>query len=651
MSPDVPERRGGVPRRRRLLLKLLALSVLVSACSVAATAWLTAHVTSVAIRQTQGQTLTDDAHIYDTLLGYAATHHDWRGVAATVRRLARGTGHRITLTDQGRHTMVDSGAGATHVPLPAQASATVNPLSVDGTPAARADAGDSGHTGGEPATAAGGSPAPCSPNARCLPDTRSPSPAAAPGTDSAVPAAPSAIDPRAVGPFLLPAAERADLRGVAQRTAACLRDQLNVSVRVDTTPSGRPVLRPARSGLYPPSACAATALSRPTRTEAHALHRLSGLVNACLSRRGAPPVRLNLDDSWTRSAPGTARGEHVVADCVEGARREQLAPYVAPPALLFVSSPQRAPVAFLDLSPGNLTRIAEVTGLVILVTLTVTALAGTRMVRPLRALAGAARRMTEGDLAARAEVAANDEIGDVAVAFNSMAERRERSEKLRKAMVNDVAHELRTPLSNIRGWLEAAEDGLAVPDNAFLTSLLDEAVLLQHVIDDLRDLSAADAGELRLRVRQVDLAELLGQVAAAHRGTAQAAGVALVTAVEGGAVVAADPVRLRQAVGNLVSNAVRHTPAGGSVTVTGRAGGARAVIGVTDTGAGIGAEDLPRVFDRFWRAEKSRNRQTGGSGLGLAIVRKLVEAHGGTITATSTPGEGSAFTITVPAQP
>lgn len=643
--------RPDVPMRRSLLLKLLALSALVSACSIAATAWLTAHVTTVAIRQAQGQTLTDDAHIYDTLLGYAAAHHDWRGATATVRRLARSTGHRITLTDPSRHPVVDSGAGTTHVPLPAQASATVNPLSVDGTLAARTGTRDSGYTGGEPTTAPDGSPAPCAPTGSCSPDTRSPSPAAAPGAETVVPAAPSAIDPRTVGPFLLPAAERADLRSVAQRTAACLRDRLNVSVRVDTTPSGRPVLRPARSGPYPAAACPATALSHPTPTEARSLARLSGLVNACLSRRGAPPVRLNLDNSWTQSTQRAAQGDQVVADCIEDARREQLAPYVAPPALLFVSSPQRAPVAFLDLSPGNLMRIAEVTGLVMLATLTVTALAGTRMVRPLRALAGAARRMTDGDLAARVKVAVNDEIGDVAVAFNTMAERRERSEGLRKAMVSDVAHELRTPLSNIRGWLEAAEDGLAVPDNAFLTSLLDEAVLLQHVIDDLRDLSAADAGELRLHVRPVHLAELLGQVATAHRGTAQAAGVVLVTAVDDRAFVTADPVRLRQAVGNLVSNAVRHTPAGGSVTVTGRVSGASAVIGVTDTGIGISAEDLPRVFDRFWRAEKSRSRQTGGSGLGLSIVRKLAEAHGGAITATSAPDEGSVFTLTLPAQP
>jgi two-component system sensor histidine kinase BaeS len=236
-------------------------------------------------------------------------------------------------------------------------------------------------------------------------------------------------------------------------------------------------------------------------------------------------------------------------------------------------------------------------------------------------------------------------------------------------MVSDVAHELRTPLSNIRGWLEAAEDGLVVPDRALLSSLLDEAVLLQHVIDDLRDLSAADAGELRLHPQVLDLSDLLGQVATAHGGTADAAGVTLITAVAPAAPAAAaaqdgartgenrpippwaeaDPVRLRQAVGNLVSNAIRHTPVGGTVTVRARSvGDGGAEIEVADTGSGISAVDLPRVFDRFWRAEKSRSRQTGGSGLGLSIVRKLVEAHGGAVAAASEPGAGSVFTITVP---
>jgi two-component system sensor histidine kinase BaeS len=230
-----------------------------------------------------------------------------------------------------------------------------------------------------------------------------------------------------------------------------------------------------------------------------------------------------------------------------------------------------------------------------------------------------------------------------------MSKRREQLEELRKAMVSDVAHELRTPLSNIRGWLEATEDGVVDPDRALMSSLLEEALLLQHIIDDLQDLALADAGEMRLHKEQVNVADLLAQVAAAHRGGADAAGVMVSTRAEDDLEVLIDPVRLRQAVGNLVSNAVRQTPAAGTVSLRARRDGGQLVIDVADTGAGISAEDLPLIFERFWRVEKSRNRQTGGSGLGLPIVRKLVEAHGGSVSATSVLGEGSIFTLRLPA--
>ncbi|MET9943070.1 sensor histidine kinase, partial [Streptomyces halstedii] len=279
-------------------------------------------------------------------------------------------------------------------------------------------------------------------------------------------------------------------------------------------------------------------------------------------------------------------------------------------------------------------------------------LAGARLVRPLHALTGAAQRLRDGEEHASVPVSGDDEIGRLASAFNDMSAHRARLEEQRKAMVSDVAHELRTPLSNIRGWLEAAQDGLADPDPAFVSSLLEEAVQLQHIIDDLQDLAAADAGALRLHPEPVRTGELLSQVAAAHQARAETAGVRL--KVEGAAPAPelhADPVRLRQAVGNLVSNAVRHTPAGGTVTLRAYGDGSKGVvvIEVEDTGTGIPADDLPYVFDRFWRAEKSRSRRTGGSGLGLAIVRKLTEAHGGTASATSTEGEGSAFTLRLPA--
>jgi two-component system sensor histidine kinase BaeS len=215
-------------------------------------------------------------------------------------------------------------------------------------------------------------------------------------------------------------------------------------------------------------------------------------------------------------------------------------------------------------------------------------------------------------------------------------------------MVSDVAHELRTPLTNIRSWLEAAQDGLAEPDPQLIDLLLEEAVLLQHIIDDLRDLAAADAGSLRVHPEPVRVGDLLAQVAEAHRSAAEAAGVGLRTEVPGHLEAVVDPVRLRQMVGNLVSNGVRHTPAGGSVTVSATAGPDGLSIAVQDTGVGIAPADLPRIFDRFWRADTSRARATGGSGLGLSIARKLAETHGGDITVTSVPGAGTTFTIRLP---
>jgi two-component system sensor histidine kinase BaeS len=299
------------------------------------------------------------------------------------------------------------------------------------------------------------------------------------------------------------------------------------------------------------------------------------------------------------------------------------------------------------MSAANKAKVFGVAGLVLALTVAVTALVATRLVRPLRALTHAARQPPERHV--RVPVTTQDETGILALAFNELTERRERMEAQRKAMVSDIAHELRTPLTNIRGWLEVARDGLVDPDPELLSSLHEEAVVLQRVIDDLQDLAAADAGTLRLHREEVRADELLEQVAAAHRVGAEAGGVRLVTEVAGTPWLDADPVRMRQALGNLVSNATRHTPPGGTVTLSAHREEDEVVFAVADTGGGIAPGDLDSVFDRFWRAEKSRSRRTGGSGLGLAIVRQLVAAHAGTVSVTSEVGAGSVFTLRLPA--
>nr|WP_234441796.1 HAMP domain-containing sensor histidine kinase [Streptomyces sp. WM6386] len=340
-----------------------------------------------------------------------------------------------------------------------------------------------------------------------------------------------------------------------------------------------------------------------------------------------------------------ADAARLAQNCVDSARRAQLDPYVAPTAELFLGGGDRTAVRF-DMSPANKAKVVGVAGLVLAVTVAVTALVATRLVRPLRALTAAAQQPPE--LHVRVPVTTRDESGILAAAFNDLPERRERLEAQRKAMVSDIAHELRSPLTNIRGWLEVTKDGVVAPDPELLASLHEEALVLQRVIDDLQDLAAADADTLRLHREPVRADELIGQVGAAYRVAADTAGVALRTETEGTPWLDAGPVRMRQALGNLVSNALRHTPADGTVTLAAWCEGDDVVREVADTGSGIAAEDLPHVFDRFWRAEKSRSRRTGGNGLGLPIVRHLVAAHGSTARATSEPGAGSVFTLRVP---
>ncbi|MEC3982697.1 sensor histidine kinase [Amycolatopsis sp. H20-H5] len=586
--------------RRSLLIRLLAVSVLVAVCSIAATAWLAARTATGAIEQEQGRALADDNRIYTTLLDYAATHPNWSEAGPVVANLARQTGRRVALLTQDRRPIADSVAKPD--PLPSTASAVVDPLAVD--PALVADS----------------------------------------GVDRVAPAA--------LGPFRLPAGELTELRGRGQKVLACVRGRTG-SGTLTEAPNGHPRIESPYqlTGV----GCGVSFLSDPTPTEETALTALAKLVDDCLSRRGIGPVKLNLDRTWISApAKGADSSGLVVQDtqqtiqaCVTTSRHEQLASFVSPSALLFVTSTGGAPPTTFDLSAGNRIRIAGVAAAVLALTIVVTVLAGTRLVRPLRALTGAAQRMKEGDAFARVDVKGKDELARLAVAFNEMSAARERLEEQRKAMVSDIAHELRTPLSNIRGWLEATEDGVSEPGPALVSSLLEEALQLEHIVDDLQDLSMADAGKLRLHPEPVWLVDLLAQVEVAHGGRAREAGVTLSVRADD-VELRADPVRLRQAVDNLVTNAVRHTPEGGTVTVRGRRDDGEVVIEVTDTGEGIAADELPQVFDRFWRADKSRSRPAGGSGLGLAIVKKLMEAHDGTVTAASTAGEGSTFTLRLP---
>jgi signal transduction histidine kinase len=266
---------------------------------------------------------------------------------------------------------------------------------------------------------------------------------------------------------------------------------------------------------------------------------------------------------------------------------------------------------------------------------------------PLADVMTAADAVAEGDLSVRVGEDKHGEFGQLARSFNRMIERLEQSDQQRRNLTADVAHELRTPLHIIQGNLEGVLDGVYEPTAEHVEATLEETRQLSRLVEDLRTLSLAEAGQLPLVKEPVDVAELLADVCTSFSGQAEAAGLDLRVEVDGNLpAVTGDVGRLDQVLGNLVANAVRHTPEGGSITLRAkpREGGVR--ILVRDTGEGIPAEDLPHIFDRFWKGDRSRTRSGGsGSGLGLAIARQLVQAHGGTICVESKVGRGTTFTI------
>jgi signal transduction histidine kinase len=272
-----------------------------------------------------------------------------------------------------------------------------------------------------------------------------------------------------------------------------------------------------------------------------------------------------------------------------------------------------------------------------------------RISAPIKTLASAARRLGQGDLSQRVNINSKGEIGELAQAFNSMAGGLEKTERLRRNMVADTAHELRTPLSNIRGYLEAIQEGIKKPSPELIRSLDEEAFLLSRLVDDLQDLSLAEAGELKLNFQSEDTECLVNQAVDAAETPAKRKQITITSQVPPALPpVNVDRQRISQVLRNLLDNAITHTPAGGSIVVAAEKQSNQVKVSVSDTGEGIPAEDLLNVFERFYRVDKSRTRATGGSGLGLTIARRLVEAHGGTIEAKSEPGKGSCFAFTVP---
>ena len=288
--------------------------------------------------------------------------------------------------------------------------------------------------------------------------------------------------------------------------------------------------------------------------------------------------------------------------------------------------------------------IAILIGLFVLFVLGMVGRTLRRVAAPVGDLIEASGRVEAGDFSTRVPETGPREVRALARAFNAMSARLEETEQQRRSALADVSHELRTPLTVVQGNLEALLDGVYPADAEHLQPILDETRLMERLIDDLRTLTLVEAGSLVLHREPTDLGALLHEVAASYRNQAEQAGIGLtVTSVDDLPTIDVDPARIREVVSNLLTNALRHTPRGGSVELSADFTAGEALVTVRDTGSGIPPDQLDRIFDRFYRSPDSP-----GSGLGLPIAKSLVEAHGGTTIAASAVGAGTTIRVTLP---
>lgn len=271
--------------------------------------------------------------------------------------------------------------------------------------------------------------------------------------------------------------------------------------------------------------------------------------------------------------------------------------------------------------------------------------------RPIRELTRATHAISEGDLSQQVTVRTNDELGELARAFNKMSAELSRSVNARKQMTADIAHELRTPLSLILGHAEAVHDGVLPPTKENFEIIREEAARLEHLVEDLRTLSLADAGELSIQPQPIEPDRLLREVTSLYQYQAQKKNISLELNIAPHLPsLEVDPGRMTQVLTNILDNALRHTPEGGRITLSAKQSGDRVELAVQDSGPGLPKEETERIFERFYRADASRRRDDGGSGLGLAIAKSIVQAHGGQVWAESAAGMGLKIVISLPQQ-
>ena len=321
---------------------------------------------------------------------------------------------------------------------------------------------------------------------------------------------------------------------------------------------------------------------------------------------------------------------------------------------LAISLEQRSPMPAagdpLNASPAEIqSRLLEFMALSIAVGTAGGILIGQVTSAPIQRIATAARHLGKGELDVRVPVRGSQEIRELAETFNKMAADLQHAESLRTNLMADVSHELRTPLTVLEGNLRAALDQVVPLDEAEIANLYGQTRHLIRLVNDLRELSLAESDQLPLEKLPTHLKTLVGEVMQALEPLAIEKNVSLTDEVPALPEVLVDPFRMRQVLFNLISNALRHTPQGGKITISGRAAQGMVSLSVQDNGEGLQPEQLNAVFDRFYRADKSRSRETGGTGLGLAIVKGIVNAHGGQVEACSAgSNQGSIFTIQLP---
>lgn len=613
---------------RSIRARVIALSIaLVTITTVVTTLTVSATVEST-LRSMAEQSLSEDAEIFRTLLDFGSTRSSWDGVEAVAKKLAQQHNRRIALKTPEGKPIVDTDRllGTDSGPL-------------RGGPDARIDPTDAsmpflGH-----------------PTAQLL--------------------TPRIISKERMG---------ASMSETALAEIQACQDQLRVAYVVELAPDGTEVFDYPATSQFPPDAYlqdVATGTAYISADERNPswdevftctednidivpLPAIYAASEAVADSRAKDPERRPAIEKCLREAGYDLRtldwyaniivmnaNAHTLVD-YKTCREEYDRSTVASAADLYLGSDRTTTITKDVFTRGT---TVPVVAAILLAAAVAAWLLASLSTRPLRRLAAAADAVAKGEYGQRISGRGRSEVNRVARSFDAMADRLQQNEAMRRQMVDDISHEMRNPLSTLMGTLEAVQDRLRPPSHEVMQSMLEETAHLASIVDDLSVLQGADARTLRLDAAAVDAGTLTRGVIDVAMGTATARSITIHTSVAADVVAFGDARRIRQIIANLVSNAVRYTPDGGTIEVT-VSGTRRGVqVSVSDSGPGVAIEDREHVFERFWRADAARSRHTGGSGLGLAIARDLARAHGGDVVVSDSPLGGARFQLFLPRRP